>query len=331
MVPPTNRKRAPSCPPPQQRLTSSKKPAKGTKTPTKSTVTRPLSTLGFSSTKRPKYQLGTKLLLDDTIYQDKAPAEVKGHFFVYEIVKLCDSGRSVTIQYKNLVIKNGGDHFRVYKEGEDTQVCYVFVSLVSATSIYTSTHSIISLQFITLPVEQVQETHDLWFEANARSNSRKQLERERLERTQAVDVDEAADADLADINFLFAEKNQGPHLLELEFEPVTAAPVELISNQTGKQVRRWEWRHKRTGIEIKRYPTKSGKSFDTGVLSSYLKTLKEQPDKIAYQRACHILKLNAKAGRVSQVAELPTINREHLLKQWVSSVVSIVACLKLYH
>ena len=56
------------------------------------------------------------------------------------------------------------------------------------------------------------DAHDLWFEANARSNNQKQLERERLERAQEADEGEGADADLTDINNLFAEKHQGPHV-----------------------------------------------------------------------------------------------------------------------
>ena len=175
-------------------------------------------------------------------------------------------------------------------------------------------------------MEQVKDTHDLWFEANARSNNRKQLERERLERAQEADEGEGADADLTDINNLFAEKHQGPHMLEMEFEPVTEAPVEFLSKHTGKQTRRWIWKHKRTDVQIKRYPTSSGKSFDTGVLSSYLKTLKEQADKIAYQRARHILQLNTKAGRAAakMVGDQPIANRESLLKQWVSRTVPLV-------
>ena len=141
MVPPT-RKRLASTPSQRSASSSTRKSANaGSKTPaTKknkstgsnhvTTVTRPLSDLGFSSTKRPKYQIGTKMLLDDSIYDKEAPAEVKGHYFVYEISSICESGRTVTIQYKNQVVRNGGNMFRVYKEGEDSQVCFLFVRFV---------------------------------------------------------------------------------------------------------------------------------------------------------------------------------------------------------
>jgi hypothetical protein len=89
---------------------------------TKNTVTKSLTNHGFSASKRPQYQVGTKILLDDSIYDDKVPAEVKGKLFVYEISSIDANGKQVTIQYKNLVISNGGDRFRQYEEGEDPQV-----------------------------------------------------------------------------------------------------------------------------------------------------------------------------------------------------------------
>lgn len=97
----------------------SKKQAKGT---TKNVITKPLSNHGFSKKKRPKYQPGTKILLDDTIYDDKVPADVKGHYFLYEVSEIHDGGKTVKVQYKDQVIKKSGDHFRVYKEGDDPQV-----------------------------------------------------------------------------------------------------------------------------------------------------------------------------------------------------------------
>jgi hypothetical protein len=115
---PSGKKRASSCPPsrsdPKRQATS--QAVKGRKTTTsdnKATKQPALSSLGFSSTKRPEYQVGTKMLLDDTIYNDKVPPSVKGHFFVYEISSIDANGKTVTIEYKNQVITNGGDRFRV--------------------------------------------------------------------------------------------------------------------------------------------------------------------------------------------------------------------------
>jgi hypothetical protein len=78
------------------------------------------------------------------------------------------------------------------------------------------------------------------------------------------------DIDLSDINKLFEEKGIGRHLLEMEILPVTEEPVNYISKRTGKPTKRWTFKHKTTGVKVNRYPTRSGKAFDTGVLSRYL-------------------------------------------------------------
>jgi hypothetical protein len=128
---PTNKKRAASFPP----RSDSKRPAtggkagtaKGAKTPTKKPGPKPLSALGFSATKRQQFNVGTKLLLGTGIYDTPVPAQVKGHMFVYEIVEFLDNGKGVRVQYKDQVIKEGGDTFRVYKDSDDAQVssyCY---------------------------------------------------------------------------------------------------------------------------------------------------------------------------------------------------------------
>ena len=49
----------------------------------KNSRTVPLSTMGFSASKRPQFNIGTKILLDDTIYEDGPPETVMGHLFVY--------------------------------------------------------------------------------------------------------------------------------------------------------------------------------------------------------------------------------------------------------
>jgi hypothetical protein len=90
--------------------------------PSKKAATKPLSTLGFSLSKRPAVQIGTKLLLDDTIYGGKCPREVIDHLFVYEVVSMHENGKTVKVKYNNQVIGEGGDKYRVYKEGDDIQV-----------------------------------------------------------------------------------------------------------------------------------------------------------------------------------------------------------------
>lgn len=103
-------------------VSSNKAAVSLSRTHPKNTATQSLSSLGFSATKRPKYQNGTKILLDDTIYNGKAPEEVRGYLFVYEIVDVSADDKMVTVEYKNQVIRQGGDRFRVYTDSEDPQV-----------------------------------------------------------------------------------------------------------------------------------------------------------------------------------------------------------------
>ncbi len=175
---------------------------------------------------------------------------------------------------------------------------------------------------MTLPLEQVKDAHELWVEANARSNTRKQREQERAAALEVDSSDDEKEVDLSDIDKLFKEKGQGPHLLEMEFVPVTESPVEYTSAKTGLQTRAWIWRHKSVEkVEARRYPTKSEKGFDTGVLAAKLRSIQPKHGKEAYQRACHILKLNMKHSKAAALAAgagvQPIVNRETQLKQWV--------------
>jgi hypothetical protein len=106
-------------------------------------------------------------------------------------------------------------------------------------------------KFLDLPIEQVKVAAKLWYQANARSNTRKSIERERLEREQRGDVIEV-EVDLTDIDKLFAEQGQGRHMLEIEFEPTTETEVEYVSRRTGKLTKRWTWKHKLMGTTVHR-------------------------------------------------------------------------------
>jgi len=181
------------------------------------------------------------------------------------------------------------------------------------------THSFIDPspdKFMTLKIEQVQQAHELWVQANVRANDRKTQERERLERED--NFGDKEEVDLEGIKKLFSEKGLGPHMLELDFEAMTLEPITYQSVRTGKPTTSWSWKHRFTGVEVKRYPTKSGKSFDTGVLSSYLSHLKKIKDRVAYEQAVLILSLNTKGGKSVKDAVASSATREELLRQWVS-------------
>ena len=230
----------------------------------KSSVSQKLSGLGFSATKRPQYQIGTKILLDDSIYNEAVPAAVKGKLFVYEISAIDPNGKTVTIQFKDQVIAKGGDRFQAYKEGDETQVSFPCCCFFICTQHHGLTHPLFVSKFMNLPIQQVKNAHELWFEANTRSNSRKQREKEAAAALE-IDDDDDGETDLSDIDKLFNEKGQGPHLLELDFEPETEEPVVYTSSTTGYTTRAWPWRHKLVaGVVARRYPTQSKKGGTLG-------------------------------------------------------------------
>jgi hypothetical protein len=129
-MPPSNKKRAAAVPPcpdsKRQAVANKNKGAK--KTPTKKTAGKQQTSLGFASSKRPEYKLGTKILLDTSIYTDAIPEKVVDHLFVYEIVELVsEDGKTIKLEYKNQVIHNGGNKFRQYKDSEESQVSSALV------------------------------------------------------------------------------------------------------------------------------------------------------------------------------------------------------------
>jgi hypothetical protein len=139
--------------------------------------------------------------------------------------------------------------------------------------------------------EQVKAGHEAWLQANTLSNAQKQAKQQALEMEQRSEVVNI-DADWTDVHKLFEEKGQGSHLLEMDFEPVKDGAVENPSVRTGKPTVFWTWRQKL--MEVWQYKTASGKSWYTGVLSCYLRSLTESKNKVAYERAQEILKLNSK-------------------------------------
>jgi hypothetical protein len=65
-------------------------------------------------------------LLNDSIYpKGKAPTEVAGKLFVYEIVEVSDDGKVVTVDYQKQVICEGGDQFILYDDGDDQEVSFL--------------------------------------------------------------------------------------------------------------------------------------------------------------------------------------------------------------
>jgi hypothetical protein len=177
-----------------------------------------------------------------------------------------------------------------------------------------------------LNYQQIKAGHESWRETNTRVNFRIQAVRQKMELAQMAEVVDV-DIDLSDINKLFEEKGNGRHLLEMEFLPVTEEPVNYISKRTGKPTKRWTFKHKTTGVKVNRYPTRSGKAFDSGVLLRYLQRLEESDNLVAFAQAQHIVLLNSKNGTAnfkSSAPEHPLLTRKELLKHWVSSFSFII-------
>jgi hypothetical protein len=142
MAPPNNKKRASSSSSPSKskRVATATATATAKKSVGKKPVAKSLSSHGFSSSKQAAIQIGTKVLLDNSIYVEKCPAEVKKHWFVYEVVELNENGKSWKVLFKEQVVREGGDKYWVYKEGMKPQVhiflCCVFPVFVFLTSFF---------------------------------------------------------------------------------------------------------------------------------------------------------------------------------------------------
>lgn len=119
-----SRKRAPADQVSKRPANKKSKTAASQDNPTKLSITKELTKHGFSKSKKPKYSVGIKLLLNDSIYESRVPDEVKGHHFLYEISEVHENGKTVTLRYLDQVIAADGNKFRVYKDSEETQVRY---------------------------------------------------------------------------------------------------------------------------------------------------------------------------------------------------------------
>jgi hypothetical protein len=176
-------------------------------------------------------------------------------------------------------------------------------------------------KYLNVKANNIKAAVEAFNQSNLGSNQRKANKQKRLEREQQGEVGD--DVDVNNIKILFEERGHGWHMLEMEFEPTTETLVEpYTSNRTGRLTMKWTWRHKFTKELVHRYKTESGKSFDTGVLSGYLQSLRETTNKVAFERAKLVLWLNGKKSRAMDTAKHdPTciLNHKSLLIQWVSA------------
>lgn len=133
--------------------------------------------------------------------------------------------------------------------------------------------------------------------------------------------------DMEDIDVFFQKNGRGSHLLEYDFTPDTPEPVS-DTTENGHPSQFWCWTHKHTRVSVKRYSTASGKSFDSGRLSKYLKIISQREFPLGYARARKILSLN-QSGRQPEAPEdnsRTSLDRREILGQQVCPLLSEPFC-----
>jgi hypothetical protein len=172
------------------------------------------------------------------------------------------------------------------------------------------------------PVVDLDDSHELWQDALGKVNAFRYTERQALlasadgREPLSSNSNSHSSVDLSDIDSFFELEGKGPKLLEFEFDPVTKDPVPYV-NKGGRPSFFWWWSHRLTGNAVKRFSSSTGKSFDTGRLTKFLKQLKEHTNPIAYARAQHILRLNDSI-REKIAGVTVALDRAELLAQQVS-------------
>jgi hypothetical protein len=199
-----------------------------------------------------------------------------------------------TIQYTNRIYKPGGTAFETFRETDEAEE-------------------------MTYPVGDLDASHELWQDALGRTNAFLYNERQALIVAAAGNkalANKESSVDVADIDTFFQTEGKGPKLLEFEFDPVTKEPIAYV-NKCGRPSFFWWWSHRLTGHAVKRFSSSSGKSFDTGRLTKFLKSMKESPNPVAYFRAQHILLLNDSIREQIEGVVPVTLDRATLLAQQV--------------
>ena len=217
---------------------------------------------------------------------------MKGYLFEYEVVTT--TARDADIRYTCRVYKPGSGVFELFRETTDEQ----------------------RMQY---PLTLLDEAHELFKDALGRTNAQIYEQAEEIRKLQkgTPAIGSAkSDFDFKDINDLFEKEGKGSHMLVLDFEPSDMEPHKYLKPGTTDDYGSfWLWKHKLTGVKVRRYQTPSGKSYDTGALSKNLMFMKRgHPE--AYARAKHILLLNGNyKPQVAENGQAPLTREERLGQQ----------------
>jgi hypothetical protein len=174
------------------------------------------------------------------------------------------------------------------------------------------------------PIEKLKAAHDLWFKHNSRCNARGDRELKVLAMANQIPVnDDDGPFDYTDIEELFTKQGKGPHLVEIDWKPVTKRPIYTMHQ--GKKRKTWEWKHNLTGKMVVRHLHQNQKTWDTSKLYQYGSSeLKRRDHPQAYDRYHYIRRISGLKGentakdKVNEVKKHP---RHVLLLQQIKSVM----------
>ena len=88
--------------------------------------TQTLSSFGITKGKQPEWKRGTKVLLDESIYGNKVPENLRNKYFTYELVSI-DNALHCTLVFKDRIIDIDGDEFIVFSEGVTEVSFFLFI------------------------------------------------------------------------------------------------------------------------------------------------------------------------------------------------------------
>jgi len=209
---------------------------------------------------------GQSILLDESVYGSDPPEECRGHLYSYLVLEQVPTGTATTklkVRYKNKRIVINGDEWDSWKEQEEAET-------------------------LLLTTEQVTAGLKLYMKYLSAVNGKRNDEKEKkLAAVKKELADEASD--VSDINAFVEEQGKatGPEILLREFEFTGFVDYE---SKDGTPSKYSSWKHKYSGETVKRYPSKKGKSYDTGPINDYMRKLaKANNDSKGSIRARYVL------------------------------------------
>ena len=239
------------------------------------------------------------------------------------------------------MIKVDGEKWRVFKEGELGAVQVTFFLVCT----FLFSNGVLTLFLFgrcsffykimpNYPIENLKAAHELWFKHQCRCNAHTFFVAEQAALAKKAASLKKANAegdgpfDMADIDNFYKEKGKGPHLVEMDWKPVTKKPIRY-RNEDGDLKLKWNWQHKLTGKVITRYERAGeDKGWDTSNCYAYFRKVQRLHHPRAYDRYQYIRLLNGLKSEIATTAEDkkgPSQHpREKLLLQQTKAVMAAI-------